>query len=335
MELARDNNYSIADNTVLNVTSLMQCTDAQRLSLDEMSFGEFASTNVPTLLKGSRATVNGALFGPAPADGVPLYISNDAGSTFQDASAAPNGYTYYLCLIPGTDTATYALKACTSIYFNTEWRGWYETGTQNRVFGSCYKTAGSYPASYKRRIRFPELFETLIKQYSDGAEINARKLSVINKIGQVAQAYSATKQTEYGEGRTTLFKIRVDYPLTLQLVTVGKTWNEYSTVKTISGCSYVATMLDTDNASEIGSLPESLIENIPSSSSSDGTMKTLIHLPVGVWNIKLKTVIASYMADPSGMGNPTSFSYGLYVSTIYAYIRNVFGDRTGSWGAVL
>ena len=110
MNLTIKNTYKIADDTVQNVSSLMECTDLQRLDLDGMSFGEFSSANVPTLLKGSYATVNGVLTSQATADGVPLYIANAAGSIFQDVSAAPANTTLYMCLIPSSSTElTYAL----------------------------------------------------------------------------------------------------------------------------------------------------------------------------------------------------------------------------------
>lgn len=327
MELARDNNYSIADDTVLNVTSLMECTDAQRLSLDEMSFGEFASTNVPTLLKGSRATVNGALFKPAPADGVPLFIANAAGSTFQDVSAAPADTTLYLCLVPGTDTATYALKACASVYYNTEWRGWYETGAQNRVFGECRKVSGAWPVAYKRRYFHPSTIEAYCKTYSDGLEINARKISPVNLIGRIPNmGRSRTYSGNRYEQTIDLCTIDADYPLVVEIVASVRTWCDGSTLNLIiSGCEYRAVLCDADKVTEVGCLSVSPLTGVPGSKSAAIQKTNLLSVPVGTSKIKLKTVVKS----------EGPYQYGLNVGTVSVYVRNVYGDRTGGWGKFL
>lgn len=336
MDLSIQNTYQIADDIVENVGALMECTDAQRLSFDEMSFGEFTTTNVPTLLKGSRATVNGALFGPAASDGVPLYIANAAGSTFQDVSAAPADTTLYLCLIASSMTAvTFALKACASVVFDAEKRGFYEAGTQNRVFGECRKVSGAWPVHYKRLYSRPDVSESLIKMYSDGVEVNARKLTPINNIGLVKAdaVYSHAINSALGDAITTLFKIRVDYPLILEISVLGKTTTTYDgSSQTVSGNKLFATALDSDNATEIGPMP-GVEFGVVSSKSAAATSKVCLPLPVGTFNIKLKSAIVTYYAYIGTVNTP--FTASVYVNSISAYVRNVFGDRTGSWGAIL
>ena len=329
MELARDNNYSIADDTVLNVTSLMQCTDVQRLSLDEMSFGEFTSTNVPTLLKGSRATVNGALFGPAPSDGVPLYIANAAGSTFQDVSAAPADTTLYLCLVPGTDTATYALKACASVYYNAERRGWYETGSQVRVFGECRKVGGAWPVAYKRRYFHPSVAEAYLKMYSDGLEVDARKILPACSKGRLATAYSSTTAKDWISVETAqILKVRTDYPIQLDVVLTCKTAGGPPTGVAVTGCSVVVVALDDTTESEIGVFDEKTLL-VPADTMAASDVTTIFNLPVGKFAVKIKAAVQSktYYAA----------TYGVIMHTdaIKVYPRNAVGNRVNEWGAVI
>ena len=331
MNLTIKNTYAIADDTVQNVSSLMECTDLQRLDLDGMSFGEFSSTNVPTLKKGSYATVNGVLTSQAAEDGVPLYIANAAGSTFQAVSEAPADTTLYLCLIPSSSTElTYALKACVSVYYNAERRGWYETGTQNRVFGECRKVSGAWPAAYKRLYFRPENIESFVKMYSNGLEIDARRIAPVVTRGRVATAYSDTTAKNWTAGTTQLFKCRTDHRVIMELEAVGKTY--VSGVPpagvSIGGCRIDVYLLDDTSGAEIGVLISKAL-SVPADTSLAAAIPVILDLPIGSFAVKLVTETRS-QGDSSVPG-----TIGLHTDSIYAYPRNPDGNRLGEWGAVI
>ena len=330
MNLTIKNIYAIAENTVNNVSSLMECTDLQRLDLDNMSFGEFSSTNVPTLKKGSYATVNGVLTSQATADGVPLYIANAAGSTFQDVSAAPSDTTLYLCLIPSSATElTYALKACASVYYNAERRGWYETGTQNRVFGECRKVGGAWPVAYKRLYFRPENIESYLKMYSDGLEINARKISPVVTRGRVGTAYTDTTAKNWTAGTTQLFKVRTDHRVIMELEIACKTYvSGIPPTGVAIGAHIDVYLLDDTSGAEIGVLISKAL-SVPADTSSVVAIPVLLDLPVGSFAVKIVTATGTHTYYAA------SGTIGLHTDSIYAYPRNPDGNRLGEWGAVI
>lgn len=332
MDLQIQNNYSIADGSAENVDSLMECTDAQRLSLDEMSFGEFSTTNIPTMLAGSLATVNGSLCGPATTDGVPLYIGNDAGSTFQAASAAPENVTLYLCLIPSAPTAvTYSLKACAAVAYSPERRGFYEVGTQNRVFGECRKVSGAYPSNLKRLYVRPENIESFVKMYSDGLEVDARKILPAYTAGRVSGAiYSLDAQTDHTvEKVTNIVNVRLDYPAVIEIAGMYRTGGYPLGNKHVSGCEFRAVLLDADQTTEIGIFQAVELADVPGNQSSAISIPVLFDLPAGAYRIKLKTVVFSFQYETSTQ------SGFLQSSNVRAYVRNPQGNRLGEWGAVI
>lgn len=329
MDLSIKNTYAIADDTIENVSSLMGCTDAQRLSLNEMTFGEFTSANVPTLLTGSYATVNGALTVQAGSDGTPLYIANAQGSTFQDVSAAPANTTLYLCLIPSAASAvTYALKACASVYFDAARRGFYEVGTQNRVFGECRKVSGSWPASYKRLYTRPEILENYLKMYSDGLEINARKVMPAASFGRIATVYDNSTPTDWGSGVVTMAKLRVDYPSILEVVFRCNTYVQNGAANgTVSSAGISSVLMDSVTRADISAIAGGGV-TAPSDSSQTSDITTLIPLCPGYHHLRLSTGV--YHRGQFG-----EIINGIHTDRITAYIRDAVGNRLGEWGAVL
>jgi hypothetical protein len=176
VELSIINTYQIADNTIENANSLLKSVDETRVGMSSVSIANFDNDAVPALKRGSIIEVGGSFF-IASADGIAQYIAQDFGSQFVDVLSAPENTDLYLCMVPsGVGKVVFALKACTSVYFDADYRGFYESGTLNRVIGGCQRVGTTFPVTKKWIYPDVEQFPRFLKVYNDGVTIHAKKI---------------------------------------------------------------------------------------------------------------------------------------------------------------
>lgn len=333
MDLIQINNYEMASDTIENASSMVVSLDKTRAGMDQISFSNFTNDAVIGIKAGSLAEVNGSFF-RAESDGVAQFIANAAGSSFVDASNAPENTDLYICLVPSAvGKVTFSLKACAAYTYEPTFRGFYETGTQNRIFGICRKVGGVFPTAYKRLLMRPELLENLaspmLALYSDGLELNARRIAPAFTKGRVDTAYNDTTAKDWGDGTTQLFKIRADYGFILEIIITGKTHTQGvpPSGKTAT-CSVVIYVIDDNTGAEVGIL-YTIPVAVPSDQSAAQAISNVRHLPPASYAVKIVTTVgvATY--------NAASGSFRLHTGSIVAYPRNPNGNRKGEWGAAI
>ena len=146
-----------------------------------------------------------------------------------------------------------------------------------------------------------------------------------------------------GEATTSLFKVKLSYPATIELVINGKTslgaQHSGYVSPTHSGSYIAAVLLDTDDSTEIGDIRTPIIRVVPASNATAADRRVALDLPAGSYSIKLVSVLQSgtYWASSSGSsgGSYVAYSYGLHLNSITAYPRDPLGNRLGEWGAVI
>lgn len=212
-----ENKYEIASNAITGADSLLGCMDLQSLGMNQMTLKNMDNTSVPVAAKGSFCDIGSSRYRLKSADTAAQFISNESGSVFVPASNAPENTNLAICMmVTGEGKATFALKVPVNVVYEPEYCGFYESGTMFRVFGYCRRIGSEFPKDYKWII--PKDFNLYAKFsiYSDGLNIDIRKIIGAYQQGIVANPISNYAVTS-GDAITGIIpvSIPINYPCLL------------------------------------------------------------------------------------------------------------------------